>query len=93
MSNNALHTKTTYNANTGTHGAGREVGAELSLDDTTVSVGASDFSPDDTDLGSIDFTLGTVHVGDTLAQVKVRVYINQSVNYYYHPSCIAIPSF
>lgn len=45
---------------------GGEVGSELGLDDTRVTVRPRDSAPHDSDLGTVDFSLGLVDVGDSL---------------------------
>lgn len=56
----------TYDSARSTEGMGGEVGSELGLDDTRVTVRPRDSAPHDSDLGTVDFSLGLVDVGDSL---------------------------
>lgn len=56
----------TYDSARSTESVGGEVGSELGLDDTRVTVRPRDSAPHDSDLGTVDFSLGLVDVGDSL---------------------------
>lgn len=56
----------TYDSARSTERVGGEVGSELGLDDTGVTVRPRDTSPHDSDLGAVDFSLGLVDVGNSL---------------------------
>ncbi len=46
---------------------------ELSFDNTTVTVSSSNSTPDNSALRSVNFTGGSVDVGNTLTKVEERV--------------------
>lgn len=56
----------TYDSARSTESMGGEVVSELGLDDTRVTVRPRDSAPHDSDLGTVDFSLGLVDVGDSL---------------------------
>jgi hypothetical protein len=60
------HKAKTYDSARSTERVGGEVGSELGLDDTRVTVRPRDTSPHDSDLGAVDFSLGLVDVGNSL---------------------------
>lgn len=55
----------------GTESLGGEVGSELGLDSTRVTVRSRDSAPDDSDSATVDLPLGLVDVGDTLDNKSV----------------------
>lgn len=57
-----------HDAGRGSHGAGREVAGETGADDSRVSVGRGDLSPND-----LDSLGGVVNIGDTLAEVELDI--------------------
>lgn len=56
----------THDSARGTEGLGGEVGSELGLDSTRVTVRSRDSAPNDSDSATVDLPLGLVDVGDTL---------------------------
>ena len=63
----------TYDTNRSTKDLGRQVLAETSLDNTVSTMSTSDTTPDNTDLGTVDFTLSTVDIGNTLTKIELSV--------------------
>ena len=63
----------TYDTDRGTERLGRQVVTETGLDGTGATVGAGDASPDATDLGAGDLTLGAVNESDTLSEVELGI--------------------
>jgi hypothetical protein len=63
----------TYDTNRSTKDLRRQVLAETSLDNTVSTMSTSDTTPDNTDLGTVDFTLSTVDVGNTLTKVELSI--------------------
>lgn len=59
-----------HHAEVSTNSAGREVLAELSLDEARVSVAGSDFAPHGLEVGASLLVLGSVNVGDALSVVE-----------------------
>lgn len=62
-----------HDSHRGTEGLGRQVSLEVGSDNTVVTVGSGDLTPDDSDLGTSDFLLGSVDVGNSLTQVESGV--------------------
>lgn len=69
----------THDSARGTEGLGREVGSELGLDSTRVTVRSRDSAPDDSDSATVDLPLGLVDVGDTLDDKLVTLSIDDAV--------------
>ncbi len=63
----------TYNTNGSTENLGRQVLSETSLDNTVSTVSTGNTTPDNTNLGTIDLTLSTVDIGDTLTEVELSI--------------------
>lgn len=61
----------THDSARGTESLGGEVGSELGLDSTRVTVRSRDSAPDDSDSATVDLPLGLVDVGDTLDNKSV----------------------
>lgn len=53
-----------------TEGLWRQVLLEVGSDNTVVTVGFGDLTPDDSDLGTSDLLGSSVHVGDSLTKVE-----------------------
>lgn len=56
-----------------TEGLWRQVLLEVGSDNTVVTVGSGDLTPDDSDLGTSDFLVASVNVGNLLTQVEFGV--------------------
>lgn len=61
----------THDSARGTESLGGEVGSELGLDSTRVTVRSRDSAPDDSDSATVNLPLGLVDVGDTLDDKSV----------------------
>lgn len=60
-----------HDANTSGESLRRDVVCELGTNNTRVTVGTGDATPDDADLGTTDLLGGLVDVGDTFAEVEL----------------------